>query len=104
MRVVESMRLTERDIEVLRELGRWRFCLGRHIRFLAGFASVRTADRRLNKLLEAEYIERKRVIYGIPGIYTLTAKGKAIIDKNTVQSKIRIEQIPHDIAVLDTVI
>lgn len=98
------MRLVERDYKIMQELSRWRFALGRHIRHLAGFVSERTTDRRLAVLMQAGYIERRKILYGVPSIYTLTAKGKTLINKSTGQNRIRIEQIMHDIAVLDTVI
>ena len=98
------MQVVERDYIIIRELSRWRFALGRHIRILAGFPSVRTADRRLKALVQAGYISRRKVLYGVPSIYTLTAKGLALINKNTNTGKIRVEQIIHDIAVLDSVI
>ena len=98
------MQLVERDYIIIRELSRWRFCLGRHIRSLAGFPSIRTTDRRLKILIQAGYIERRKIIYGVPSIYTLTAKGLALINKPPSVGKIRIEHITHDIAVLDSVI
>ena len=98
------MQLVDRDYIIMRELNRWRFALGRHIQHIAGFPSTRTTDRRLTKLIQMGYIERKKVIYGTPSIYTLTAKGMSLINKKSNEGKIRIEQIIHDIAVLDTFI
>jgi len=98
------VRLVERDYEILRAIERWRFCLGRHIRILAGFASERTCDRRLKTLKdETKYIDKKYILYGVPALYTLTPKGKALIGANPRIDKIRVDQITHDIAVLDTV-
>ena len=80
-------------------------CQGRHIRELVGFSGQRACDRRLRKLVQAGYLERKKILYGVAGIYRITAMGakleNGISDRN---SKIRIEQIGHDIAVLDTAI
>jgi len=45
------MNIVERDYMILRELDRWRFCLGRHIKMLTGFEGVRACDRRLKKLV-----------------------------------------------------
>ncbi|MCL2312846.1 MAG: replication-relaxation family protein [Firmicutes bacterium] len=88
----------------MREIERWRFCLGRHIKELAGFTVQRTCDRRLAILIEGGYIERKKVLYGIPGMYNLTHKGKMLIGVNKRQEKIRVERVSHDIGVLDTAI
>ena len=99
-----GQRLVERDYELLREIERWRFCLGRHIRVLAGFASERTCDRRLKMLKdEAKYIDKKYILFGVPALYTLTHKGKTVIGANHRLDKIRVDRITHDIAVLDTV-
>jgi len=58
----------------------------------------------MRKLVEAGFVERKRVLYGVPGIYTNTHKAKLVASLPKHSAKIRIEQIPHDIAVLDTAI
>ncbi len=98
------MRVTERDELILREIDRWRACGSRHIRFLAGFSGQRATDRRLKILTEAEYIERRKYLYGVPYIYFLTAKGKSLIHVGTGAEKVKIEQIVHDRTVLDTAI
>ena len=98
------IRLVDRDYLVLRELDRWRFCLSRHLRFLGGFASQRTCDRRLALLIEAGYIDRRYVLYGTPRLYFATHKGKALINASLKPDRFRVEQIIHDIAVLDTAI
>ncbi|MCM1132386.1 MAG: hypothetical protein NC340_02835 [Ruminococcus flavefaciens] len=98
------MRVTERDELILREIDRWRACGSRHIRFLAGFSGQRATDRRLKILTEAEYIERRKYLYGVPSIYFLTAKGKSLIQVGTGTEKVKIEQIVHDRTVLDTAI
>ena len=98
------MVLVERDYRILGEIERFRFCLSRQIKLLAGFDGQRACDRRLKMLIEAGYINRKKVLYGIPSSYFLTHKGKMLIGANKRQEKIRVEKIPHDIAVVDTAI
>lgn len=98
------MRLTERDYKIIKEIDRWKACTGRHIKFLSGFSSQRSTDRRLKLLIESEYIKRKKYLYGIPGIYFVTPKGKALISAPKSSSKIKIEQIVHDMTVIDTAI
>lgn len=102
--MVEQLKVTERDELILREIDRWKACGSRHIRFLAGFSGQRATDRRLKILTEAEYIERRKYLYGVPYIYFLTAKGKSLIHVGTGKEKIKIEQITHDRTVLDTAI
>jgi hypothetical protein len=98
------MELVERDFEILKWIHKFRFCLGRHIRVLAGFSGVRATNRRLKILLEAGYLERKKYMYGVPYLYTLTHKGRILSGSNKRQDKIRIDRIMHDISVLDTVV
>ena len=97
--------LVDRDRKIIKEIDRWRVCLGRHIRELAGFSGQRACDRRLRKLIDGEYIKREKILYGVAGIYRNTVKA-AKIERlpNVSNRKIRIEQIKHDIAVLDAVI
>ena len=98
------MRLVERDLAVIQELTRWRFVLGRQIRLLCGFTSQRTCDRRLRVLVESGYIDRRHVLYGVPGMYSTTHKGKKLVGASVKPDKIKVDQIIHDIAVMDTVI
>lgn len=98
------MELTDRDFKIFREIERWRYCLGRHIKFLAGFPSQRTCDRRLHLLIEENFLNRKKMIYGVAGVYTLTYKTKVLISASKKQEQIKLDNILHDIAVLDTAI
>jgi len=88
----------------MRDIERFRFCLSRHIKILAGFGSIQNCDKRLKSLIEAKYIDRKYILYGVPCVYLLTYKGKILIGANKRQDKIRVDRVIHDIAVLDTVI
>jgi hypothetical protein len=96
--------LVDRDYEIFREVERWRFCLGRHIKVLAGFSGQRACDRRLKVLIKAGFLERSKIIYGMPSVYSLTHKAKMLIGANKRQDKIRLDNIAHDIAVIDTAI
>lgn len=96
--------MTERDELILREIDRFRACGSRHIRFLAGFSGQRATDRRLKILIDAGYLDRKKFLYGVPSVYFLTSKGKTLIQAGTRPEKIKVEQIVHDMTVLDTAI
>ena len=98
------MKVVERDKLILREVERWRVCGSRHIRFLAGFSGQRATDRRLKLLIEAEYLERRKYLYGVPSIYFVTSKGKKLIQSNARSEKVKVEQIVHDMTVLDSAI
>lgn len=54
--------------------------------------------------MDAEYIERKKYLYGVPSIYFLTAKGKSLIHGTARPERVKVEQIVHDMTVLDTAI
>ncbi len=99
-----GFRLVERDYRVMNEVSRWRFCLGRHIRILAGFPGRRSCDRRLTVMVKADYLTREHYIYGIPSLYMVTQKAKEIFNLQYFTSSIRIENIQHDIAVIETAI
>lgn len=99
-----GFRLVERDREIFREVSRWRVITGRQICALAGFSGQRACDRRLKKLIEAGFLTRQKILYGMPGIYFLTRKAKLFIDVPDKPEHIRLEQISHDITVLNTAI
>jgi len=101
---MQNIRLTDRDYYIIREIDRWRVILSRHIKELTGFTGQRACDRRLKKLMETGYITRKHILYGVPSIYRLTNKSKLLKPDADVNAKIRVEQITHDIRVLDTAI
>ena len=98
------MRLVDRDYKVMEEIGRWKFMLGRHIEKMCGFSSASACDKRLKVLITAGFIQRKKYIYGIPSLYTLTHKGKILSEYNKRQDNIRIDKINHDICVMDVAI
>jgi len=98
------MIITDRDMEILRLVYRFKFCLGRHIKTLVEFTGARASDRRLKALVEAGYLARRKYLYGVPYLYTVAHKGRILIGANKRENKIRLEQITHDIYVLDSVI
>ena len=100
----KGLELQERDLEILKLVYRFRFCLGRHIRVLCGFSGARAADRRLKLLVEAGYLERKKLLYGVPYLYMLPHKGRMLLGVNKRADTLRLERITHDVFVLDSVI
>ena len=101
---MSKIRIVERDIRIFREIDRWRVVLSRHIAALAGFEGQRACERRLRKLIEAGFLERKRKVLGVPGIFDLTHQAKLLASIPERPEKFRIEQAIHDIAVLDTAV
>jgi len=102
--MISGVKLTDRDLLVLKTIWRFRFCLGRQIRLLCGFSGRRGCDERLRKLIESGYLSRKKYIYGVPSLYMITRKIESVIPLHYYEHKIRLEQILHDISVIDTVI
>ena len=103
---MQGLKLTDRDYSIFREIDRWRITLSRHIKEIAGFTTQRTCERRLKKLVDAGYLEYHKIIYGIPRIYQNTRQAEVLaqIQLSNWKRKIKIEQIAHDITVLDTAI
>ena len=100
----KGLELQDRDWEILRLVHRFRFCLGRHVMVLCGFSGARASDRRLKLLVDAGYLERKKYLYGIPYMYTLSHKGRILLGANKREDKIRVDRISHDIYILEAII
>ena len=96
-----DIKLVERDYRLLQWVYRFRFCLARHIQFLASFDGARACDRRLKILVDNGYLNRKKIIYGIPYLYYLSKNGMRLIHVKVKDENIRIDQIHHDITTLD---
>lgn len=75
---MSNFRLTKRDYLIFNEINRWRVITGKQICIVASFSSPRTCDRRLKKLIEAKFLTRQKIIYGIPNIYSLTHWAKIL--------------------------
>ena len=78
--MVKIIILNERDIKIINEIQHWRFLLSRQIKVLGGFNGQRACDRRIKKLIEAGYIERKYIIHGIPRLYFITQKAVKLLN------------------------
>jgi hypothetical protein len=69
-----------------------------------GFKCEAICFRRLRKLTEGGLLERKRILYGVPSLYTLTSRSRRLIGASNYAPKIRLEQIHHDALTLDLMI
>ena len=98
------MVIMERDKEIIRLVYRFKFCTGRHIGSLVGFSGTRACDRRLTILVNAGYLSRRKYLYGVPYLYSVSHKGRILIGANKRDDKVRLEQINHDMIVLDMLI
>lgn len=93
-----------RDKQILDIITKFRFALSRQIMLLANFTSMSACNRRLKKLLDEKLIEKRRFLYGVAYLYFATPKAKRIFNLPYITKNIRIEQIRHDIYVIDTAI
>jgi hypothetical protein len=93
--------LTERDERIIREVARWRGCLGRQIKEIGKFNGTRATDRRLKKLTDEKLLTRKNYVYGLAGIYQVTRKAQKHYGLDTYLGTIRLDQVVHDMTVVD---
>lgn len=96
------LKLVSRDLEILREVERWRYCLSRQIFEFTTFNSKSAFYRRLKLLVDHGYLNKKRYLYGLPAIYTvtpLTYKVLAIPSKN---NNVSVGILEHELAVIDS--
>jgi hypothetical protein len=96
--------LQDRDVRIMKLIYKFKFLLGRQIRMLAGFAGESTCDARLSKLIKNEYLNRKKILYGVPSLYYLGRRAKEIPEVKYYQFKVSPSELHHDIAVIDTAI
>ena len=85
-------------------ISKYKFATGKQIKTLADFSSLNTCDRRLRKLIEAGYIQRKYFIYGVPALYFTTKLAQDFFNLEYITSDIRIDKIKHEVNVTNTAI
>ncbi len=94
--------LQERDYIIFQKITKYRFLLARQVKILCDFVSQRTTNRRLKKLCDVGYLKKVYLLYGYPPIYSVTQKAKRAFNLEYITKSIRIEQLEHEIAVIDT--
>ena len=55
-------------------------------------------------MVSEKLLTRYKVLYGVPNVYQLTRRSKLLISANQRPDKIRLDQIMHDITVMDIAI
>lgn len=104
---MKNIVMTQRDRKILLESIRWKFLLARHIKYIGGFKSDNALYRRLRILIDARYLKRSYLLYGMPAIYTTTSRGKKMAEletRLTPVSNISPVSVRHDVCVVDTAI
>jgi DNA-binding MarR family transcriptional regulator len=78
------MRVTERDIEILRFINDFGFCEMPHLNKRFGWRKPRNYQV-VNRLLRMGFLKHERVFYGRHGIYRLSQKGARHTDLPALQ-------------------
>lgn len=110
-----SIRLQERDVEIVRQVHSHRFLNSVHITALLG-ASRQMVSRRLEKLFHAGYLDRPKVqieiSHNVPMIYSLGNRGadllherfgvhRSEVDWTTKDREIKLGFLEHTLAISD---
>jgi DNA-binding MarR family transcriptional regulator len=98
-----ALRLTERDIKILRWLSGFGGATANQIarRFRAGYSYT---ARRLTQLRAAGLLSRERFLYHRGGLYAVTAEGLAVIGADLPVPELSLSAAVHDLAVTDAAI
>ena len=98
-----TVQLTDRDVEILRWLARFRGATAAQIgrRFSMGYSR---ASRRLNQLGGGGLVTLERVLHRRPGLYLVTGEGLAIASVDLPVAEARLGSYEHDLAVVDVAI
>lgn len=96
------MMLVSRDLRILGEVERWRFCLARQIMAFTDFQSKSALYRRLKLLVDNGYLKRKRYLYGLPALYNITSRGYKALAMPVKNVNVSVGIIEHELAVVDT--
>ena len=95
-----SLRLTDRDIEILRWLAGFSGATANQIarRFRAGYSYT---SRRLTQLRASGLLSRERFLYHKGGLYTVTANGLAVTGTDLPVAELGPSAYEHDLTVVD---
>ncbi|MCA1680798.1 MAG: MarR family transcriptional regulator [Actinobacteria bacterium] len=97
------VQLTDRDVEILRWLARFRGVTAAQIgrRFDMGYSRV---SRRLNQLGAGGLVALTRVLHRKPGLYTVTGEGQTAAGADLPVAAVGLGAYEHDVAVADVAI
>lgn len=104
LRVVSVGRVTERDVEWLTWLGRWKGATSPQVadRFLAETPSgVKVVERRVRTWRERGLLTSQRVLAGVPSVHSLTREGMILVGIEGPVRAPSVGQLRHDLAVTD---
>lgn len=97
--------VTERDMEWLGWLGRWRFATAAqvsvHFEQLGQSAPVRVVERRMRAARELGLVESQRVLHEVSSVHWLTRDGMSLVGVTGSVFEPKLAQFSHDLAVTD---
>lgn len=93
-----SLRVTERDIEMMRWIARYRIATHEQVaeRFAGGPEGIR---RRLGRLSHAGFLERRQVLARCPSLYVTTSLGSDTASVALPPATMDVRTLVHDMAV-----
>ena len=94
-RGLRSVRLTDRDLELLRFAAAHRFVEAGHVRHLVR-ADRSVSYRLLSRLTGVGLLRYERIFYGRPGIYTITNGGLAVVESPLPRPAIDLRLYRHE--------
>lgn len=98
------MRLTERDLCLMQWLHKFAYVSIEQLQQKMHI-SKSTIYSRLHKLVEANYLQHRYILHGLPGIYFLTKKGCKLVNNFLPQlQRIAIANYRHDLMVINLAI
>ncbi|CAA9464653.1 MAG: hypothetical protein AVDCRST_MAG02-2907 [uncultured Rubrobacteraceae bacterium] len=106
-----GLRLTERDLDVLRFVACHGFATAEQVGLscFSGWGdgrlelgvSMTMVYRRLKKLVDADLLRHEYVLHGRPGVYLATRRSAELADAGVPPAKVDLKSFDHDLAVVD---
>lgn len=96
-------RITERDVEIVAWIARWRFASLEQVRARFGLGRS-VAYERLGRLVELGLLDFQRLFTARPGSYTVTADGLGVAEVGLPRVGVDLRTYRHDAALVDVAI
>jgi DNA-binding CsgD family transcriptional regulator len=96
----QSVRLTERDLEVIRWINSHRLATVEQVTRKIGL-SVFTVKKRLSELKSCDYLIYEKLFHEKPGVYRAGAKGVAITGDSLPAARLTLGSYEHDLQLVD---
>ena len=94
------MKLTNRDLQVIRLINSHKFMTCAQIQIATGMSQA-VAYRRLALLVDNGYLMHYRIFLYRPGVYVATSKGTAVSDDDLSPGRVQLATYDHDVQLVD---